>query len=83
MVSTAVLPRQTYTVVTPSDPALLPPNGIVPDFQDPYSLQPYHTLTAVATLFLTTVFVALKLFTKKFIKREIQWEDCEFPVVML
>ena len=44
-------------------PGLAPPPGVMPDFTDPYTLQPYQTLTAVASAIMTTVMVVARLYT--------------------
>ena len=67
----------TYTITAPYDVALTPPTGITPDFQDPYTLKPFHTMTASAALALTTAFVLARMYTKVAIMESVKWEDCE------
>ena len=69
---------QTYTVTSPPDAALSPPPGIVPDFQDPFSLRPYYNVTASLGLVSTGIILGLRLYTKIAVVKECRWEDCKF-----
>ena len=62
---------------SPFQPSLTPPPGMIPDFQDPYSVQPFLTLTAVFSIIVTTTFVALRMFAKVRILKSVKWEDCK------
>ena len=66
-----------YTFTGPPDPALSPPPGIVPDFQDPFSLRPYYNLTASLSLLSTGFILVLRLYTKIVVVKQCRWEDCE------
>ena len=67
---------RTYTIVSPPDPALTPPPGIIPDFQDPFTIRPYWIVTAALGLLLSGLFLALRLYTKIKIVKKLRWEDC-------
>ena len=68
---------QTYTVVPPADAALAPPPGVIPDFQDPFTLRPYWIVTAALGLAGTGLLLALRLYTKIAIVKRCRWEDCK------
>ena len=59
-------------------PALDPPNGVIPNFNDPPSIA--GDLVAGLTIMIvvaTTGFVA-RMYTKAWIMRKVQLEDCEY-----
>lgn len=64
-----------YTVTSPPNPGLTPPPGVIPDFQDPYTLQPYLELECAAFIVITTAVVAARMFVKVRIVKKILWED--------
>ncbi|KAL8768286.1 MAG: hypothetical protein Q9209_005425 [Squamulea sp. 1 TL-2023] len=66
---------QTYTVLSPPDPASTPPPGVIPDFQDPFTLRPYWIVTAALGLVATGIFLALRLYTKIVVVKKLRWED--------
>ena len=59
-------------------PAMSPPAGVVPNFDDPANLDVYATLTVTLCVAFSTVAVVLRMYTKVFILRVLAWEDCEF-----
>ena len=65
----------TYTVTTPPHPALTPPPGVIPNFQDPYTLKPYTDLTIAGGVIITTLLVVARIFVKARIVRKFLWED--------
>ena len=67
---------QTYTVISPTDVALKPPPGAVPDFQDPYTLRPYWNVTISLALISSGVILVLRLYTKIAVVKSCRWEDC-------
>ena len=67
---------RTYTIVSPPDAALTPPPGVIPDFQDPFTLRPYWIVTAALGLLVPGFFLALRLYTKIKIVKKLRWEDC-------
>lgn len=72
---------QTYTVINPPDPALTPPPpGVIPDFQDPFTVRPYWIVTAALGLVSSGVFLALRMYTKIAIVKKCRWEDCTFDI---
>ena len=66
-----------YYFDAPDDPAIPPPSGIIPDFQDPYTLKPFHSLTGATAIVATTCFVLARMYTKHFIMKALKWEDCK------
>lgn len=56
-------------------PGMLPPPGVIPNFDNPYSRG--GTYTAVATIITVAmvIFVTSKLYTKYFITRKLGWDD--------
>ena len=67
---------QTYTVISPPDAALKPPPGVIPDFQDPFTLRPYFIVTASLGLVITGFLLILRMYTKIVVVRKCRWEDC-------
>ena len=59
-------------------PAMSPPVGVVPNFEDPANLDVYVTLTITLCVAFSTVAVVLRMYTKVFILRVLAWEDCGF-----
>ena len=56
-------------------PSLLPPDGEVSNFENPYSIAPIVLGVAIAGGVLSTLFVAIRLYTKAFIIKSWNWED--------
>ena len=56
--------------------ALPPPEGVTPNFVNPYSIQPALIGTLVAALSVSTIFVFLRMYTKLFIRKSTGLEDC-------
>ncbi|KAM0802924.1 hypothetical protein BDR22DRAFT_887254 [Usnea florida] len=56
-------------------PGMLPPPGVIPNFDNPYNRG--GTFTAVATIITVAmlIFVATKLYTKHFINKKLGWDD--------
>ena len=69
---------QSAAVSPPNRPALEPPPGVPAEFFGPFTLRPYQALTIVASVITTTVMMAARLYTKKFIVSVMKWEDCEW-----
>lgn len=59
-------------------PAMSPPAGVVPNFDNPPNLDIYVTLVITLGVAFSTVAVALRMYTKVFILRVLAWEDCGF-----
>ena len=62
-------------MTAPPKPALTPPPGVIPDFDDPFSLLPYVNLTIAGGIFITTVLTAARLYVKARIVKKFLWED--------
>jgi hypothetical protein len=56
-------------------PAMAPPEGVVPNFENPDSLR--QPELAVVQLIVATLAVAIRIFTKYFIVRKMLVEDCK------
>ena len=67
---------QRYSFLSPPDPALTPPPGIIPDFQDAFDLRPYYNVTASLGLVTTGLILILRLYTKIVIVKKCRGEDC-------
>lgn len=59
-------------------PAGLPPKGIHPNFTSPPTLKAPVVTVNVAFLAIATLFVCLRLYTRKFIGRGLGSEDCDY-----
>ncbi|KAL6720061.1 hypothetical protein ACLMJK_001982 [Lecanora helva] len=62
-------------IPSPSSPALPPPPNVVPNFSEPYSLNPYQTLEIAACVSITTVMLAARVYTKVALLKHFTWED--------
>lgn len=65
------------SVPPPKSPALKPPPGIVPDFDGPFTLEPYSITTCALCIGLTTTLVLARMYTKVRIVKKVLWEDCK------
>ena len=59
-------------------PAMSPPAGVVPDFDNPANLDNYATVCNALSIAFPTLAVVLRMYTKVFILRVLAWEDCGF-----
>ena len=60
-------------------PGLSPPPGVVPNFDNPYTLRPAFIVTATLALLLATSAVTVRLVTTFFGQtKKVKVEDCEF-----
>ncbi len=57
-------------------PALAPPLGIIPNFVDPYTLEPVLIVITVIYLVLTTLGVGARLIIRKSANKSMLLEDC-------
>ena len=60
------------------DPAGTPPPGVLPNFENPATLNQWAILTIVLGLSLGTICVAIRIYTKSFIMKVFDPEDCTF-----
>ena len=56
--------------------AMEPPPGIIPNFDDPYSLERYILPTQIVFLVLIAVFVMMRMYTCTFVIRRVGVEEC-------
>lgn len=61
-------------------PAMLPPSGRVSNFDSPETMHPIVLYVAVATMALMALAVAIRIFTKGFIMKDMRVEECRFSV---
>ena len=68
----------------PSDPSILatipaipPPPGVTPDFENPYSLAPVGRAVLGVTFPLMTIAIASRLYTRLWITRSVGPDDCK------
>ena len=59
-------------------PAVSPPAGVVPNFDNPANLDVYVTLCNTLCFVFATLAVVLRMYTKVYILRVLAWEDCGF-----
>lgn len=57
--------------------AMPPPPGVVPDFVSPVSRAKMDTILHAICLAVVTVFLVLRIYTRKFISRWLSWDDCK------
>ena len=62
-------------------PALAPPAGVIPNFQNPDNLNNFVIPTITLCLTFTTVAVGIRMYTKAFIIRNTALDDCESPSI--
>lgn len=67
--------RATYTVTAPAKPALTPPPGVIPNFEQPYTLLPYVEVTIAVCIAISTTLVAARIFVKTRLIKKWLWED--------
>ena len=58
-------------------PAMLPPPGHTPNFDDPENMHQTVFGVGVATMILTVTALAIRIYTKAFIVKEMRAEECE------
>lgn len=65
-----------------SDPYLIPameaPPGVHSDLIDPPSTAYSTIIILVLVIIISTPFVVLRLYTRKFITRQVWWDDCSY-----
>jgi len=59
-------------------PALLPPKGVEPNFIDPSSMQDEFNYVITLSLAIAALSVMIRLYTRKFIVRNLALDDCKF-----
>ena len=59
-------------------PAGYPPNGVIANFDDPYTLAPLLYALGSVFVFIMLCFVAARFYAKVFIVRSYSWDDREF-----
>lgn len=59
-------------------PALPPPPGVVPNFANPDNIRVALIVTSVLCLFISTLSFWIRAYTRFYIFKETEWEDCNF-----
>ncbi len=57
-------------------PGVKPPSGARSNFVDPPSQKGLIVAVAVLAIILSTLFVCLRIYTRRFINRRLWWDDC-------
>ena len=65
------------TIDPNTTPALQPPPGVLPNFNDPYNTDSTINGTLGICIAISSIFVLLRLYTKLYIIRKYGWEDCQ------
>ena len=65
-----------YTITSPPIPALTPPPGVIPDFNDPSSIRPYFIVASSLGMVESGFLLILRLYTKIAVVKKVRWEDC-------
>ncbi|KAL8830102.1 MAG: hypothetical protein Q9191_001626 [Dirinaria sp. TL-2023a] len=68
-------PPATYTLTSPPTPALTPPAGVIPNFEQPYTLLPYTIVTISEAIIVTTILVLARIYVKVFVVKKLLLED--------
>ena len=58
------------------EPGMKPPGGVEPNFIDPPTQQRLIIAVAVLAISLSTIFVSLRVYTRRFVNRRLWWDDC-------
>ena len=57
-------------------PALFPPDGVTPNFVDPYTRGPVITIVGSILVAIMMIFVFVRIYAKACINRKAHWDDC-------
>lgn len=57
--------------------ALLPPDGVMPNFVDPYTRGPVIIIVGSILVVLMILFVVVRIYVKMCINRKMHWDDCQ------
>lgn len=58
-------------------PGMLPPPGVIPNFDNPFSRGGIYIAAATTIVVAMVMFVTCRLYTKYFIVRKLGWDDCK------
>ena len=74
----AVAAEQAWAEVLAQLPALEAPPGDINNLVNPYSRRWLVIFTSATTLTVTTLFVVIRVYTKRFINESgLRWDDCK------
>ena len=65
-----------------SIPAAIPPSGVIPNFVDRPTIVPLILGLSYAFLVLASVCFVIRIWTKAFIVKKWQWDDCKLHRLM-
>ncbi len=74
--TTSLSPEQLQQLL--DGPAGTPPDGVIPNLNNPSNLDTYVILTISVCMTLATVAVLLRMYTKILITRSLAYEDCKW-----
>ena len=74
----AATPSEAEMAALLMGPGLEPPTGVLPNFVNPYSYKDYILFTLILCLAMSTVLVAIRMYTRGFIAKSIGLEDCVY-----
>ena len=60
--------------------SLRPPDGLIPNFVDPYTRGPVILIVGSILIALMMIFVLVRVYIKTCINRKVHWDDCQAPV---
>ena len=63
-------------------PALAPPAGVVPNLVNPENQNVICYVSLTICIFVTTLAVMARSYTKAYIVRKMEWEDCKFAAII-
>ncbi len=75
-VTTTPTPEQLQALL--NGPAGEPPAGVLPNFQNPPNFNTFLILTLTLVLTFGTLAILMRMYTKLFIIRSVDYEDCTF-----
>ena len=62
-------------------PALVPPPGVLSNFDNPKTLAPSLVAVNVTFIPLMVIAVALRMYSRGFIVHALGWDDCRLPAL--
>lgn len=58
-------------------PALEPPLGVLPNFDNPYTRGPMLLALSAVAVGIMYLFVVARFYCKIYVQRKVSWDDCE------
>ena len=63
-------------------PALKPPKGVTPNLIDPASQGYICIIVMIVYLVVTTPFVVIRVYTRRYINKRVWWDDCKLSLAL-